>query len=249
MPEGPSILILRELLEPFKGKQVINASGDADIDLDRLNDHIISDIRSYGKNIFLCFTGFYIRVHLMMYGTYKINGRKEGTPRLRITTNKEEINFYTCIVTLLEGKSADQYDWDTDVLSDEWNPLKAEKTLKAMKKEKVSDVLLDQNVFTGVGNIIKNEVLFRVKIHPESLVSALPTKKLKELVKVVRQFSFDFYNWKNKNQLNKNLNIYSKKKCQRCGIPNHTAYIGKGKRLPCFCANCQVMYASEALTK
>ena len=249
MPEGPSILILRELLEPFKGKQVISASGDADVDFDRLMHHKITDIKSYGKNLILCFSGFYLRIHLMMYGTYKINGRKEGTPRLRITTHKEEVNFYTCIVTLFEGKPADQYHWETDVLSDEWNPLQAEKTLKAMKKEKVCDVLLDQEIFTGVGNIIKNEVLFRIKVHPESLVSSLPAKKLKEMVKEAREFSFDFYNWKKKNQLNRNLKIYSKKECPRCSIPSYNAYIGKGKRLTSFCTNCQILYVPVPLIK
>ena len=30
----------------------------------------------------------------------------------------------------------------------------------------VCDALLDQTVFAGVGNIIKNEVLFRTGVHP-----------------------------------------------------------------------------------
>jgi len=36
------------------------------------------------------------------------------------------------------------------------------------------DALLDQDIFSGVGNIIKNEVLHRIRVHPESTVGALP---------------------------------------------------------------------------
>jgi endonuclease-8 len=247
MPEGPSILILKELLEPFQGKQVVEASGEADVDMARFARHKILDIKSYGKNLIISFSGFFIRIHLMMYGTYTINKRKDIQPKLRLTCNKLEVNFYTCIVELIEGKPDAYYHWETDVLSDAWDPKKAEKLLKSKKKDKVCDVLLDQEIFTGVGNIIKNEVLFRIKVHPESLVAELPSKKLKELVKETSAFSFDFYNWKKKNQLNRNLKIYSKKECPRCGIPSLNAYIGKGKRLTSYCLNCQVLYVPVPL--
>jgi hypothetical protein len=45
----------------------------------------------------------------------------------------------------------------------------------------VCDALLDQNVFAGVGNIIKNEVLFRIRVHPLSKLGALPAHKLRAL--------------------------------------------------------------------
>jgi len=249
MPEGPSILILKERLAPLKGKLVAETLGESEIDFNRLVQHKVTDVRSYGKNLILCFKGFFIRIHLMMYGTYLINDRKPAKPKLRIVTKDYEVNFYTCIVQLEEGKPDDRYSWETDVLSEEWDALKAEKTLKAMTKEKVCDVLLDQDIFTGVGNIIKNEVLFRISVHPESLVKSLPPKKIKELVKEARNFSFDFYNWKKINKLNRNLKIYAKKECPRCGIPSQTTYIGKGKRLTCFCTNCQVLYVPEPLIK
>jgi hypothetical protein len=39
-----------------------------------------------------------------------------------------------------------------------------------------------RTIFAGVGNIIKNEVLFRIRVHPLSTVGALPPAKLRELV-------------------------------------------------------------------
>jgi endonuclease-8 len=52
--------------------------------------------------------------------------------------------------------------------------------------------LLDQHVFSGVGNIIKNEVLHRIRVHPESTVGGLPSRKLGEMIRQARDYSFDF---------------------------------------------------------
>ena len=47
MPEGPSILILKELISPiYKGKKIIKAFGDAKIDMGQLVGEKIVDIRS-----------------------------------------------------------------------------------------------------------------------------------------------------------------------------------------------------------
>ena len=69
------------------------------------------------------------------------------------------------------------YNWEVDVMADEWNASKADKKIKTIPEEKVCDILLNQDVFSGVGNIIKNEVLFLTRIHPESLIGALLLKK------------------------------------------------------------------------
>ena len=43
--------------------------------------------------------------------------------------------------------------------------------------------------FPGLGNIIRNEVLFLSKIHPESEVEKIPSKKIKELLQIIKEFS------------------------------------------------------------
>ena len=49
---------------------------------------------------------------------------------------------------------------------------------------------------TKIGNIIKNEVLYLVKIAPTTIIKKLTKKKLKETIKIVREFSFQFYKWR-----------------------------------------------------
>jgi len=193
MPEGPSILILKEKLEAFNHKKVLVATGDAAIDVSRMNGQKIIDLKSWGKHFLICFKGFFIRIHLLMFGTYRINERKEGVPRLRLTFKDSEFNFYTCNVKMIDGDPDEHYDWSADIMSDTWSNAKAEKKLKAADGLLVCDALLDQDIFSGSGNIIKNEVLFRTMVHPASMISVLPLKKLKEVIRETHHYSFDFY--------------------------------------------------------
>jgi endonuclease-8 len=242
MPEGPSIVILKESLTAFKGKKITEVNGNSNINLQRLQNLKIKDFKSWGKHFLICFDDFFLRIHLMMFGTYRINERKNTEPRLSMKFKNGEVNFYTCNIKLIEGSAEDQYDWETDVMAHEWNPKKVEKKIKALKKSNVCNVLLDQEVFSGVGNIIKNEVLFRIKVHPDSDVAALTAKKLKELVKEAHNYSWDFYHWKKTFELKKHWLIYKQKECTRCKIKTTTAWLGKNKRLTCYCNNCQVLY-------
>ena len=61
-------------------------------------------------------------------------------------------------------------------MNENWNAAKARKKLKAIPKTLVCDALLDQTIFAGVGNIIKNEVLFRIKVHPKQELVTFPQK-------------------------------------------------------------------------
>lgn len=115
MPEGPSIVILKEEISRFKGKKVLEAAGYAKIDLDRLNGQKIIDIKSWGKHLLICFKGFTVRIHLLLFGTYRINERKKANPTLRFTFEKGELNFYTCAVRLIDEPLEEVYDWEADL--------------------------------------------------------------------------------------------------------------------------------------
>jgi endonuclease-8 len=104
------------------------------------------------------------------------------------------------------------------------------------------DALLDQNIFAGCGNIIKNEVLFRIRVHPESRLGKLPTKQLNALIKEARKYSFDFLQWKKQYVLKKHWLAHTKKTCARCKIPLIKKHLGKTNRRSFFCNKCQVIY-------
>jgi endonuclease-8 len=242
MPEGPSIVILKEAVQPFKGKKVIAAAGNTTIEKERMNGKKVIDFKSWGKHFLICFKGFALRVHFMLFGSYRINERKITPPRLSLQFAGGELNFYACSVKFIDEPLDEVYDWTADVMNDNWDPKKAKKKLKAEPGMLACDALLDQNIFAGSGNIIKNEVLFRIFVHPASKVGKLPAKQLNLLIQEARNYSFDFYEWKKQYVLKKHWLAHTKKTCPRCKIPLIKKYMGKTNRRTFFCQNCQVLY-------
>ncbi|MEO6167263.1 MAG: DNA-formamidopyrimidine glycosylase family protein [Chitinophagales bacterium] len=239
--EGPSIIILKEAVKSFKGKKVIRVSGNSKIDQVKLKNQKIIAFRSWGKHFIICFSSFSLKIHFLMFGSYRINESKDQTPRLSLEFANGVLNFYTCTISLLEEDLNEIYDWEVDVMSDKWNPQKAVTTLKKLKNTMICDLLLDQEIFAGAGNIIKNEVLYRVRLHPETKAGALNNKQRKQLVTACRDYSFEFYKWKKLFELKKHWLIYSKKKCPRCNLPVEVTHTGIGKRISFFCTNCQLL--------
>jgi endonuclease-8 len=249
MPEGPSIVILKEAASAFKGKKVFHISGNTKVELEHLQGKKIIDFKSWGKHFLICFKGETIRIHFMLFGSYRINERKPAPPRLSLVFENGptgsfggELNFYACSVKLIQGDLDETYDWSADVMSDKWSASKAKKKLKQIPDTLVCDTLLDQNIFAGVGNIIKNEVLFRIYVHPESKVGKLPVKQLNALIKEARNYSFDFLKWKKQFVLKKHWLAHTKKTCPRCKIPLIKKHLGKTNRRSFFCNNCQGLY-------
>ena len=242
MPEGPSMVILKELVQPFKGKKVIHVSGNTKEAVEEFAGKKIIDFKTWGKHFLICFTQKTIRIHFLLFGSYRINEEKESPARLHLQFAKGELNFYACSVKVIEEDIDEVYDWTADVMNDEWNPKQARAKLKQHPGMLVCDALLDQTIFAGVGNIIKNEVLFRIKVHPESEVGKLPTAKLSALIKEARNYSFDFLEWKKEYTLKKHWLAHTKKTCPRCNLPLIKKYLGKTNRRTFFCNNCQELY-------
>jgi len=242
MPEGPSIVILKDSVQEFKGRKLMEIGGNTKVDFSSLVNQKITDLKSFGKNFFICFKDASIKIHFMLFGSYRVNETKQTQPRLSLHFNKGELNFYACSVKLIEGDLNAIYDWSADVMNENWDAAKARRKLRAIPKTLVCDALLDQTIFAGVGNIIKNEVLFRIKVHPKTKVGNLPSKKLTELIKEARQYSFDFLEWKKQYVLKKHWLVHTKKICPRDGSPVVKEYMGKTNRRTFYCNTCQQLY-------
>ncbi len=242
MPEGPSIIILKEAILQFKGRKVLEVSGYAEEDIKRLKNKKIIDIRSWGKHTLIMFSGFTVRIHLMMFGSYRINEVKKTNPKLHMGLSKgEQLNFYACDIKIIEGDIDDTYDWSGDIMNPKWSSAKAVKKLKEHPGMLACDALMDQDIVAGSGNIIKNEVLWICKLHPLSELGALTPKQMKKLMDETSNYAFDFLEWKQKGVLKKHWHVYSKKKCPRCDLSLKKEYLGKSKRRTFFCDHCQVL--------
>lgn len=240
--EGPSLLLIKEELKFLKSKVIKAANGTARIDYSFLAGKKVKEIRSFGKHFLIVFPKVTVRIHFLMFGSYRVNEQRDRPPRLTLRTKSDEVNFYSCAVSLLHEDLDSIYDWTADVLSDTWSSRKARNKLKQNPSLGIGDALLDQTIFAGVGNIIRNEVLFRTLVHPESQIGSIPPAKLTQIINESRNYSFDFLHWKKEFVLRKNWRIYKKKKCSRCKGPIEKHYTGTTKRRCFICPHCQVLY-------
>lgn len=227
--EGPSLVIATEELRPFEGKKVVASNRE-----DFVGSRFLHS-ESWGKHLILHFSHGIYRIHFLMFGSYRIDDPRENrVPKLLIRIGKSEINFYSCAIKELSSTS--DYDWTVDTMSAEFSSSKAVRKLKARPEAMVCDVLMDQEIFAGVGNIIKNEVLFLMRLHPKAKMADVPVSRLvSTTVKYCRQF----YDWKKAYVLKRNWKIMRKKKCPVCGGRVTKAVTGKLKRVSHYCSRCQ----------
>jgi endonuclease VIII len=246
MPEGPSLVILREESSRFAGKKIARAEGNTKaVDLDRLAGQKIVSLRTFGKQFLIELPDVAIRIHFLLFGSYRIDERKEDrVPRLSLAFDDgSELNFYACSVREIDANLDAAYDWSADVMSPTWDAAKARKKLRARPDMLACDALLDQDIFAGVGNIIKNEVLFRIRLHPLSTVGAMPAAKLRALVEQAREYSFDFLEWKKQYVLKKHWLAHAKQTCPRCDIKFSKGKLGRSARRSFYCERCQKRYS------
>jgi endonuclease VIII len=248
--EGPSLYLAAQQLKPFAKKKILKVSGNSKIGIDRLGGQTVKSIFSWGKHLVFQFDSFALRVHFMLFGSFEaevegasVTGdykKKNRVPRLKFEFPNGNIEMYSCSLKYLEEKNAKKtYDFSVDVLSDAWDEKQAMQTVLDHPKEQIGDVLLDQAIFAGVGNIIRNEILFMEGIHPEQCVQDIPKPKLKKLIQLARSFSFQFYEWRKQFVLRKNLVLYGRGVCPTCGTKVTRKHTGKRNRRSFYCERCQ----------
>ena len=248
--EGPSLYLAANQLKPFKGKTVLSVSGNSKIEKERMLNQKVKSIFAWGKHLIIQFDEFALRTHFLLFGAFEatvndttLTGdyRRSYTPRLQLDFENGNIKLFNCSVKFLETRNAKaSYDFAVDIMSRKWDPDKAFDAISSKPGAEIADALLDQNIFAGVGNIIKNEVLWRMRIHPETEVKNMTPTELRDLIAETKKFSLLFYKWRKVFLLRKHLDIYQKSICPRCGAKVKREKTGKRKRISHFCPVCQI---------
>jgi endonuclease-8 len=244
MPEAPQVRIIANKLQPFVKQKIVKATTlEKDFDVARLEGETIQEILVFGKQILIRFTKFTVRYHLLMFGVVRINdSNPNGKLRLGLKFKDSEFNFYAGDIYYIDEPLNQVFDWSTDTMSDKWDAKKALNKLKNHEEELISDVLIDQNIFNGLGNKGVNEVLYRTKVHPASTVGALSAAKKKDIIKEAVDFSFDYFDWEQKGVAKENFSVYLKKTCPVHGTVLKHEQIGTNGRKCHYCDECQKLY-------
>jgi endonuclease-8 len=210
MPEGPSILFLKEQLQRFKGNRVQKAGGYGPMSTRWLKGKTLNKIDTWGKHLLLQFDGGTVRVHLGLFGDMLINERKKVNRSFYLEFESGEINGYVVNAIKLSKPLHEIYDWRTDILSKQFNKAYIKTLLQQKTDKTIDDVLMDQNIFTGVGNKIRNEALYRASIHPQSIIAKIPAAKITKLINEVVNYAKIFYNQLKNKGVNDKFGVYQK---------------------------------------
>jgi len=242
--EGPPLRVIAEELSQLTDEYVAEVSGNSKMQKEQLIGQKVLQVFSWGKNLFLQFPEFSLKVHFLMFGSYRFNEERNMVPRLSLVFSKDTLNLYNCSVKILSNSDVEKlYDKELDIMSEKWNLAKVTGLVSSLSQDFICDVLLNQSVFAGVGNIIKNEALFKSEVHPLSVVERIPKKKLAGIASEARNFSLEFYQAVKKgDNIWSRLTIYGKKTCPICGGRVVFRKTGKTKRISYFCPSHQKLY-------
>ncbi len=220
----------------------------------------ILDIKRYSKYIVIKTNNYYLLIHLGMSGNILLinNIKKKKHDHWDIILNNKKIIRYNDIRKfgyLLIFNSKKKINNIISKLGPEplTKKLNAKYLFNITKKKKICihNLIMNNKIISGIGNIYANEILFASKIRPYKKSNTLDYKKIKTLVlntKIILKKAL-FYkgttirNYKN---INKNygffqnkLKVYQKynKKCSICN--NIIKKIKKYGRNLYFCPKCQ----------
>ncbi|NXL93066.1 NEIL2 Endonuclease, partial [Alectura lathami] len=192
--------------------------------------------------------GNWLRFHFGLFGSIRANefsraskANKRGDwkdPIPRLVLHFESggfLVFYNCRMHWCLSPVADPA---SDIMSAEFHRGQALDALRTTRP--ICYTLLDQRYFSGLGNIIKNEVLYLAKIHPLTQGSLLALSHLERLLDCAIQFSSDWLQSKLHGK-GLHLQIYQKEQCPLGhAVTRETLGPSGGlKRLTWWCPQCQ----------
>ncbi|KAG8453804.1 hypothetical protein GDO86_000434 [Hymenochirus boettgeri] len=207
-------------------------------------------VETLGKELFLYFGIKALRVHFGMNGSIRINqsdkkeqGKTNPVAVLEVHLTRDIICFYDSTVDIrnaTECQEKKRFFEELDVCSSKFSFSRAECEIKKQHTRMLCDVLLDQAILPGVGNIIKNEALFDSGLHPGVQAGLLSYKQVSHLVKMTRDFTLLFYKCrKSGSALYKHYKVYKKSNCGQCSAKITVCRLGEHKRMTYFCPSCQ----------
>uniref|UniRef100_A0A8C7Y2J3 Endonuclease 8-like 3 n=1 Tax=Oryzias sinensis TaxID=183150 RepID=A0A8C7Y2J3_9TELE len=192
---------------------------------------------------------FSVRVHFGMNGSLRVNpaetkAKAGSAPVLEIHLSSDVVCFYdngACACRLTEDcEQKVRATESLDVCSTKFSFPRSEEAVRSQAGRMLCDVLLDQAVMPGVGNIIKNEALFDAGLHPAVKVEQLTEQHIHLLVKMTRDFTLLFYKCrKSGSPLFKHYRVYKRPQCGQCAGVITVCRLGDNGRMTYFCERCQ----------
>uniref|UniRef100_A0A3P9NYH8 Endonuclease 8-like 3 n=1 Tax=Poecilia reticulata TaxID=8081 RepID=A0A3P9NYH8_POERE len=254
MVEGPGCTLNGEKIRSKvrTGQKVKDVRGTLTADSGEENSPLTgrnySGVETLGKELFMYFGLRALRIHFGMNGSIRINPAQRkvaagSAAALEIRLSDDTVAFYDSAVEIRLTEDCEQKVRameSLDVCSSRFSCSRSEEAVRSQGSRMLCDVLLDQAVMPGVGNIIKNEALFDSGLHPAVKVQQLTDVQIHHLVKMTRDFTLLFYKCrKSGSPLYKHYKVYKRPHCGQCSHVITVCRLGDNGRMTYFCERCQ----------
>jgi endonuclease VIII len=254
MPEGDSVAGHAELLRPILvGRRVEAVSGTAPsvrVNSTRILDAEVVAVRTVGKHLVIDLsTGYSIRVHLGMPGRWRVSRLSSlpgGSARLVLTTATHHAACYsapTIEVDRTPSIDASLARLGPDLLGD-FDTGEFIRRARLVPDAPIADLLLNQRVLAGIGNVYKSEVLFLERLNPTTAVSVVDDERLASLARraaslLSANVGSGARSTTGRRGRGQELWVYGRggRPCRRCG--SSIVQDSGGERVTYWCPTCQ----------
>ena len=271
MPEGDSIFRTARALHRHLAGRIVTRFDSVfpaltRIDHDRpLAGRTVEGVISRGKHILMAFSGdLILHTHLRMNGSW--HGYPPGAAWRRpvddmrvlvATAEFVAVGFNVPVAELLTARELERHDelreLGPDLLDASFDVEAAARGLKQEGRRAIADVLLNQRIVAGIGNIFKSEILFVAGVHPFTPVSDLSDADLVRVLGIARELLranvagrgrlAPSRGIRTRDSLDRStgLWVYGRggKPCRKCGMLIQGRKTGLDARITYWCPNCQ----------
>jgi endonuclease-8 len=273
MPEGDTIhRAARTLDRALRGRQITqvvtaNANLAAVNDQSPIAGRTVERVEARGKWLLIYFSGdLVLLTHMRMSGSWHLYrpGEKWQLPRPRARVALETDSFVAVafdvhVAEFHTARSLARHSMlpklGPDVLAGEFDEIDASARIRAHPDEEIANVLLDQRVLAGIGNVYKSEVCFAAGVNPFHRVSTLTELEVRSVVAAARRYMTANAADDSKGGIvtytglrrttgadqGARLWVYRRRgqACRRCGTAIESHKQGVGARTTFWCPQCQ----------
>jgi endonuclease VIII len=240
VPEGDTIFRAARTLDRALAGKVVTRFETVLPKLERipLKGRTIERVVAHGKHLVIEFGGgVHLRTHMRMNGAWHVykTGQRWRKPRADMRLVIETADYVAVGFNVPVAEFGDAPPLGPDLLTDDFDAAEALRRAREHPEEEIADVLLNQRVMAGIGNIWKSESLFRSGVDPFTRVRDLDDAALAKIVANARKLLRASANGRVEPM------VYSRggQPCRRCGARILSRPQGPDARLTYWCPRCQ----------
>lgn len=267
MPEGDTIHRAAATLQHALGGKVVRRFETVLPQLARVDEdakvvgRTIEKIEAVGKHLLMHFSGdLHLRTHMRMNGTwhiYRVGERWKKRPSdMRLVVGTDDYVAVAFNVPVAEfhdsaslARQVDLRKIGPDFLGVTFDDEEALRRVRGRAGKPIAEVLLNQRVVAGVGNVYKSEVLFLEKIYPFTLTDSLSDEEIRRILITSRALmernvvDGTVFQRKTTDTMRRDqpLWVYGRRgePCRKCSTPIEYRRSGIDARSTYWCPRCQ----------